>query len=71
MSMMEDVFKECDILQRLEESALVIKHWGHFYEGNDFYIITELAQNGDLQKKIDVFFIYCAILFTHIFEHYF
>ena len=61
--MLDAIIKECTILQTLEQSALVIKHLGHFQDGNYFYLLTELAVHGDLKKQIDVRNFFKIVLF--------
>ena len=53
--LLKSIRKECDVLQRLE-SAFVIRYYGCFEEGDYFYMVTELAPNGDLGDLINVLF---------------
>lgn len=49
-----DCIKEINLLQQLDHPN-IIKHIGSFIDGNDLYIVVELAGGGDLSKLISYF----------------
>lgn len=49
-----DCYKEISLLQQLDHPN-VIKHLGYFMDGNDLFIVLELAAGGDLSRLIQYF----------------
>ena len=52
---LEDLKRECDFLQAVQDHTNIIKFLGLEYDENFIYIITELGDCGDLDQILNCF----------------